>query len=180
VGAFAAGLVLDEVHFKTFKERGQHDLQELITPVSTILVPLFFVLMGVKVNAGAFARLDLLGFAAILTLVAIVGKQICGLAVAERGLNRLSVGVGMIPRGEVGLIFAGIGATLFLPNARGLPEPVVNADTFGVVVIMVIVTTLITPPALKWAMARSKPGGHEETPAAIREMAEDAAERISR
>lgn len=180
VGAFAAGLVLDEVHFKTFKERGRHDLQELITPVSTILVPLFFVLMGVKVNASAFTRLDLLGFAATLVLVAIVGKQICGLAVAERGLNRLAVGVGMIPRGEVGLIFAGIGATLLLPNARGTLAPVINADTFGVVVIMVIVTTLVTPPALKWAMARSKPSRRNETPTAIREMAEDAAERISR
>lgn len=180
VGAFAAGLVLDEVHFETFPERGKHDLQELITPVSTILVPIFFVLMGAKVDLRAFARLDLLGFASVLTLAAIVGKQVCSLAVAERGLNRLAVGLGMIPRGEVGLIFAGIGATLFLPNAQGVNEPVIGAGTFGVVVMMVIVTTLVTPPALKWALARAKEPVTDESTDAIREMAEDASERISR
>lgn len=180
VGAFAAGLVLDEVHFETFPERGKHDLQELITPVSTILVPIFFVLMGVRVDLRAFARPDLLGFAAALTLAAIIGKQVCSLAVAERGLNRLAVGLGMIPRGEVGLIFAGIGATLFLPNAQGVSEPVIGAGTFGVVVMMVIVTTLVTPPALKWALARSKPTETDESTDAITEMAEDASERISR
>ena len=61
----------------------------------------------------------------------------------------------MIPRGEVGLIFAGIGVSLMLPNAQGVSEPVVSAATFSVVVIMVIVTTLLTPPALKWAMGRN-------------------------
>lgn len=180
VGAFAAGLVLDEVHFETFPERGKHDLQRLITPVSTILVPIFFVTMGVRVDLRAFARLDLLGFAATLTMAAIIGKQVCSLAVAERGLNRLAVGLGMVPRGEVGLIFAGIGATLFLPNAQGISEPVIGAGTFGVVIIMVIVTTLMTPPALKWALARSRPPDKDESTDAIREMAEDAAERTSR
>ena len=180
VGAFAAGLALDEVHFETFQERGKQDLQRLITPVSTILVPIFFVLMGLRVDLRAFARLDLLGFALALTLAAIVGKQVCSLAVAERGLNRLAVGFGMIPRGEVGLIFAGIGATLWLPDSAGRSEPVINAGTFGVVVIMVIVTTLITPPALKWAMARAKVSKRDESTGAIREMAEDAAERVSR
>jgi hypothetical protein len=58
----------------------------------------------------------------------------------------------MIPRGEVGLIFAGIGAILWLPGAGGERVPVVDAATFGAVVIMVLVTTLVTPPALKWAM----------------------------
>ena len=154
VGAFAAGLVLDEVHFETFEERGKHDLQELIRPVSAILVPIFFVLMGLRVDLRAFARVELLGFAAALTTAAIIGKQICSLAVAERGLNRLAIGLGMIPRGEVGLIFAGIGATLMLPNAQGVSERVISTETFGVVVIMVIITTLVTPPALKWAMGR--------------------------
>lgn len=180
VGAFAAGLVLDEVHFETFPERGKHDLQRLIAPVSTIFVPIFFVTMGVRVDLRAFARLDLLGFAATLTMAAIIGKQVCSLAVVERGLNRLAVGLGMIPRGEVGLIFAGIGATLFLPNAQGVSEPVIGAGTFGVVIIMVIVTTLVTPPALKWALARSKAPDKDESTDAIREIAEDAAERISR
>lgn len=179
VGAFAAGLVLDEVHFETFEERGKHDLQRLITPVSTVLVPIFFVLMGLKVDLRAFARVELLGFAASLTAAAIIGKQICSLAVAERGLNRLAVGLGMIPRGEVGLIFAGIGATLMLPNAQGVSEPVVGASTFGVIVIMVIVTTLVTPPALKWALARTKQPEKDKSADVFQEIAEDAAERTT-
>jgi len=154
VGAFAAGLVLDEVHFEVFLQRGEQPLEQLLAPVSALLVPIFFVLMGMKIDLRVFARLDVLGFAAALTFAAIIGKQVCSLAVIERGVNRLAIGLGMIPRGEVGLIFAGIGATLVLPNAQGFSEPVIGAATFGAVVIMVIVTTLVTPPALKWALAR--------------------------
>jgi len=156
VGAFAAGLVLEEVHFKPFLERGERNLHDLLSPVTTIFVPIFFVLMGMRVDLRTLANPSILGFAVLLTIAAIVGKQICSLAVAERGLNRLAVGLGMVPRGEVGLIVAGIGATLVLPNSAGVPEPVVNAATFGAVVIMVFVTTLVTPPALKWALARKK------------------------
>ncbi len=155
IGAFAAGLVLDEVHFETFEERGKHDLQQLVAPVGAVLVPIFFVLMGMRVDLRAFARVELLGFAVALTLAAIIGKQVCALVVAERGLNRAAIGLGMIPRGEVGLIFAGLGTTLVLPDAQGTPVPVIDAGTFGVIVIMVIVTTLVTPPALKRALART-------------------------
>ena len=111
--------------------------------------------MGLKVDLRAFGRLELLTFAVALTTAAIIGKQVCSLAVTEKGINRLVVGLGKIPRGEVGLIFAGIGASLTLPAAQGLGEPVVSAATFSVVVIMVIVTTLLTPPALKWAIGKS-------------------------
>jgi Kef-type K+ transport system membrane component KefB len=154
VGAFAAGLVLDEAHFESFRDRGEHRLDELIRPISAVMVPIFFVLMGLKVDLRAFVKPELLGFAAVLTLAAIIGKQVCSLAVLERGINRLAVGLGMIPRGEVGLIFAGIGASLTLPNAQGVSEPVIGAATFGVVIIMVIITTLITPPALKLSLQR--------------------------
>ena len=92
----------------------------------------------------------------MLTLVAIIGKQVCSLAVAERGLNRLAVGLGMIPRGEVGLIFAGIGTTLTLPNVHGLAAPVIGSPTFAAIVVMVVVTTLITPPVLNWALSRKQ------------------------
>jgi Kef-type K+ transport system membrane component KefB len=149
--------------------------------VSTIFVPIFFVLMGLKVDLRAFMRAELLGFAVTLTLAAIIGKQVCSLAVAERGVNRLAVGLGMIPRGEVGLIFAGIGATLMLANANGISEPVINSQTFGVVVMMVLITTLMTPPLLKWSMARTKEELETAPPAdSIREVAEDAAERTTR
>lgn len=156
VGSFAAGLILDEVHYKPRGGRVERDLHDLLQPVSTVLVPIFFVLMGLKVDLRLFAKIDVLGFALVLTLAAIVGKQICSLGVLERGIDRLTVGLGMIPRGEVGLIFAGIGATLFLPTSTGASEPVISSATFNVVVIMVMVTTLITPIALKWSLKRLK------------------------
>lgn len=156
VGAFAAGLVLDEVHYKPTGGRKERDLNDLLQPVSTVLVPIFFVLMGLKVDLRLFTRVDILGLAFALTLAAIIGKQICALGVVERGVNRLAVGLGMIPRGEVGLIFAGIGATLMLPSANGASEPVISSAIFGAVVIMVIVTTLITPIALKWSLGRKR------------------------
>jgi len=167
VGAFAAGLVLDEVHYKPLGARKERELEDLLHPVSTVLVPVFFVLMGMKVDLRFFvpgsavgqpasggSEFGMLGFALVLTLAAILGKQVCSAGVLERGVNRLTIGLGMIPRGEVGLIFAGIGATLMLPNARGISEPVISPTTFGAIVIMVIVTTLVTPPALKWSLGR--------------------------
>lgn len=154
VGAFAAGLILDEVHYKPRDGRTERGLHELLQPVSMALVPIFFVLMGLKVDLRVFSHFDLLGFALVLTLAAIVGKQVCSLGVLERGINRLAIGLGMIPRGEVGLIFAGIGATLMLPNDSGQKEPVIGSGTFGAVVIMIIITTLVTPIALKWSLAR--------------------------
>jgi Kef-type K+ transport system membrane component KefB len=156
VGAFAAGLVLDEIHYRPAGGRQERNLHDLLQPVSTVLVPIFFVLMGLKVDLRLFARLDILGFAALLTVAAVIGKQVCGLAVLERGVNRLAVGLGMIPRGEVGLIFAGIGATLMLPSVAGVVEPVISPATFGAVVIMVIITTLVTPPSLKWSLGRKR------------------------
>ncbi len=142
VGAFAAGLILEEVHFRGFRE--EIHLEQLIKPIATFLVPIFFVLMGVQVRLETFADLAVLGVAAGLTIAAIIGKQICGFGVVEKGLDRITVGVGMIPRGEVGLIFASIG--------KGLK--VIDDATFSAVVIMVIVTTLVTPPVLKLTLAR--------------------------
>jgi Kef-type K+ transport system membrane component KefB len=149
VGAFAAGLILDNVHYKDFLDRGEHTIDELLRPITTFLVPIFFVLMGIRVDLATFGNLNILGFASVLTLAAIVGKQVCGLAVVERGLNRLAIGLGMIPRGEVGLIFAAIGMGLVLNGER-----VVSTSTFSAVVIMVMVTTLVTPPVLKWSLTR--------------------------
>jgi Kef-type K+ transport system membrane component KefB len=142
IGAFAAGLVLEEVHFHGFREEVQ--VEELIKPVSTFLVPIFFVMMGIQVRLETFANLPILGLAAALTLAAIVGKQICGLGVLDHDVDRLSIGGGMIPRGEVGLIFASIGKAL----------NVIDDATFSAVIIMVIITTLITPPIMKWALER--------------------------
>jgi Kef-type K+ transport system membrane component KefB len=151
VGAFAAGLVLDPVHYEDFRDRGEHTIEESLHPITSILVPIFFVLMGIRVDLSNFANIGILGFAAVLTLAAILGKQVCSLGVLEKGLDRLSVGVGMIPRGEVGLIFANIGALLVLKGS-----PIMNNSSYSAVVIMVIVTTLVTPPVLKITLARGE------------------------
>lgn len=149
VGAFAAGMILDEVHYSTFIERGDHRLEELLHPVNLFLVPVFFVLMGIKVDLSTFGDVGVLGLAAVITVAAIIGKMLCWFGVVERGLDRLSVALGMVPRGEVGLIFAGIGAGLILHGHR-----VISGGIFSAVVIMVIVTTLITPPLLKYTLDR--------------------------
>ena len=149
VGAFAAGLILDEVHYRDFLDRGDHPVEELIHPINIFLVPIFFVLMGIKVDLSTFGNVEVLGFAALLSIAAIIGKMICAAGVLEKGLDRISVAVGMVPRGEVGLIFAGIGASLILHG-----QPVISTSIFSAVVIMVIVTTLITPPVLKSTLAR--------------------------
>ena len=112
-------------------------------------MPVFFVLMGLRVDLSVFAQVPVLGFAAVLTLAAIVGKQACALGVLEKGADRVAVGLGMIPRGEVGLIFASIGGTLFLHGER-----VVDDVIFSAVVMMVVITTMLTPPLLVWRMKR--------------------------
>ena len=149
VGAFAAGIVLEEVHYHPFRERGERKVEELLFPITTLIVPMFFVMMGFRVDLKSFASPTVLGFAALITLVAIAGKQICGLGVLERGIDRLAIGVGMIPRGEVGLIFAGMGATLTLAG-----KPILSPTTFSALVLMIMLTTFITPPLLKMAFER--------------------------
>ncbi len=149
VGAFAAGVIMEKVHYAKFTERGEHPLEDLFYPLSTFLVPIFFVHMGLMVDLSTFGNPTILVFAGVLSLAAIVGKQACSLAVLEKGLNKISIGIGMIPRGEVGLIFAKIGHGLMIAGV-----PVVSDSTYSAVVIMVIITTLITPPILKRSLIR--------------------------
>lgn len=146
VGAFTAGLILEPHHYQDLAAKHQHtSLEELLAPLVTIMVPIFFVTMGARVTLEDFTRVELLGFAASLTIAAIIGKQICGLGVREPGLDRIAVGLGMIPRGEVGLIFASIGASMMLHG-----KPLIDSATYGAVVIMVVLTTLVTPPLITW------------------------------
>lgn len=151
VGAFAAGLILENLHYKDFTDRGEHGLEELIRPIAAFLVPVFFVVTGMRTDLRALADPSILTLATALTLAAIVGKQACSLGVIGKGIDRLSVGIGMIPRGEVGLIFANIGLGLSIDGVS-----IINSSTFSAVVVMVIVTTVITPPALKWSFGRRK------------------------
>ena len=151
VGAYAAGLILEDVHYRDFAHREERTLEELMHPVGSLLIPVFFVLMGMRVDLTAFGRPEILGFAGLLTAAAVLGKQACSLGAITPGLDRLSIGIGMIPRGEVGLIFASIGMGLSIGG-----EPVVSDAIYSAVVIMVIITTMATPPALKWSLARGE------------------------
>jgi Kef-type K+ transport system membrane component KefB len=157
VGAFAAGLVLDDVRFKeTYGEerfhqlfvKGEHHIEELLHPITGFLVPVFFVHIGMQVDLSVFGDLSVLGFALALSVAAILGKLACSLGVVRPGLDRISVALGMMPRGEVGLIFAGVGAGLVLHG-----KPVIDQSVLSAVVIMVLITTLITPPVLKYTLS---------------------------
>lgn len=148
VGAFAAGLVLEEVHFEGQVKRGEPPLHESLEPLIALLVPVFFVRMGMLVDVRSFASTSVLGFAALLTIAAVLGKLACALA-TPKGVPRLTVGLGMMPRGEVGLIFAGIGAQLVFAG-----RPVIDAGTYAAAVFMVVATTMATPPLLLWSLRR--------------------------
>jgi Kef-type K+ transport system membrane component KefB len=151
VGAFAAGLILEDVHFKDFKGTESHTLEELVHPISYFLVPIFFVLMGMRTELESFAAPGVLTLAALLCVTAVAGKLVAGLGALGKGLDRFSIGVGMVPRGEVGLIFASIGSQLTIKG-----EKVVDPRVFSAVVVMVIVTTMVTPPVLKWSLNRGR------------------------
>ncbi|MFQ5936868.1 MAG: cation:proton antiporter [Acidiferrobacterales bacterium] len=153
VGAFAAGVILHDGYFRHWGDYRQHrfSIKDLIAPLETILVPIFFVLMGIQVKLETFLDWHVVTMAAGLLVAAIVGKVACGF-VAGRGANRLAIGIGMMPRGEVGLVFASIGKSL----------GVISDALFSAVVLMVIVTTLATPPLLKLTLLRDltpKPTG---------------------
>jgi Kef-type K+ transport system membrane component KefB len=104
--------------------------------------------MGMLVALENFLKPGVMGFALVLTVAAVIGKWVCALG-APRGVSGMTVGLGMMPRGEVGLIFAGIGAQLMLGG-----EPVVNSETYAAAVFMVVVTTMATPPLLLWSLGR--------------------------
>lgn len=142
VGAFAAGLIVCDDHFS---KGSTPTTQELIGPIQSLFAPVFFVLMGMQVNLETFLEVDTLWLAVAFTTVAMLGKLLSGLP-SGKGIDRLSVGIGMIPRGEVGLIFASVG--------KGLG--VITDSVFSAIVIMVIVTTLITPILLKWSLERGQ------------------------
>lgn len=138
LGAFAAGLILAE----TEKRK---ELEEQVIPVADILVPVFFVCVGAKtdlsvLNPAVPTNREGLIIATFLIVVAILGKVITGFVVfGNPDLNKLAIGVGMIPRGEVGLVFAGVG------SASGA----LSEATEAAIIVMVISTTFIAPPLLR-------------------------------
>ncbi len=192
VGAFAAGLILDEVHFRNFdaprirgelmaavadadaqtrervmgvadRSRERH-LEELVAPVGHLVVPIFFLFAGMQVDPAVLADPSAVALALMLTAAGVAGKLVSGLAAGRA--DRWLVGWGMVPRGEVGLIFAFVGKAL----------GVLDDHLFSVIVLMVLGTTLITPPMLALLLRRrcsneaSEAGGAAaaEDPATLR------------
>lgn len=149
VGAFAAGLILESVPMEKYLQAEELSPDKMLHPLSVFLVPLFFVQMGLRIDLASLLRIEVLGLAVGLTVAAILGKQACGVGAIGKNLSRLSIGIGMIPRGEVGLIFAGIGLTLTVKGERILDEAV-----FSAILVMVMVTTMVTPPLLQWSFSR--------------------------
>lgn len=158
IGAFAAGLLLDPYGEDVRARSDEAPLRELLHPLAGLFVPLFFVLMGLQVDAGALAEPSALALGAALTVAAIAGKLACALGVVGQGIRRAPVAFGMLPRGEVGLIFAGVGSTLTVAGA-----PLLDAATFSSIIIMVLVTTLIAPVGLRWSLRarEAAPGGKD-------------------
>jgi Kef-type K+ transport system membrane component KefB len=171
VGAFAGGLVLDPVHFRYFKDpkivsdikilikderedlrhrfqdimnhHAERHIEDIIQPISLFFVPLFFVITGMGVNLATLFDTSILGIALVITIIAFVGKIAAGLVAGK--VNKSLVGWGMVPRGEVGLIFATIG--------KGLG--VVSDELFSVFVILIILTTLLPPPILAYLIRKA-------------------------
>jgi Kef-type K+ transport system membrane component KefB len=150
IGAFAAGLVLEDLHSARFVARGERSLAQQIEPISGFLVPIFFVVMGLRADIRFFARLDTVALAGALTIAAIVGKLFCALG-TRSGVRRLAVAIGMMPRGEVTLIFASLGATLKINGV-----PILDGRGYSALVAVVVLTTILAPISLKWTFASAR------------------------
>lgn len=145
VGAFAAGLILEPEHSQLFVEQEKESLERLLLPLSTIFVPIFFLHMGMQVDLGALISSKALVVGLVLSLAAIVGKMACsaGIISGQDSIDRWAVAIGMVPRGEVGLIFAGLGIGL---KVGGIP--LLDPILYAAIILMVFVTTAMTPPLL--------------------------------
>ena len=143
IGAFTAGLILHDAYFEKWNNDRKCPIciKDLIMPLEVVLVPIFFVLMGIQVKLETFMEPGIIMLASGLILAAIVGKVVSGFG-AYGIKNKIAIGIGMMPRGEVGLIFASIGKSL----------GVLDDALFSAVVLMVVFTTLIAPPLFKMSL----------------------------
>jgi Kef-type K+ transport system membrane component KefB len=149
VGAFAAGLIIKEEYFPTTElchYEGQ-EIHMILAPLEGVFAPVFFVLMGLQVDVTTFLTPQVLITGFVLTLAAILGKLAASLWLGP-GEDKFIVGFGLNPRGEVGLIFASIGKAI----------GVLDSNWFSAIIVVVLLTTLMTPPSLKWAIERRDRG----------------------
>lgn len=169
VGAFAAGLILDAVHFKSFDlpsiakdlqhmrgfdkeektkidhliEKHKHaHVEDLVASIGLLLIPIFFIYTGLQIEFASLLNPQLYIYALIISIAAIVGKVVAGIVAQGSMKEKLLVGVSMVPRGEVGLIFASVG--------KGLGA--IDNTLFSVIILVIIVTTFIAPPVIKFLL----------------------------
>lgn len=165
IGAFAAGLILDPVHFGYFADpelvreletikcadegeqrqletliiRYRHShVEDLIGNLNLIFVPIFFTYTGMQIDIGSLLQPDLYVVAVIISIAAILGKLVAGIAAQGDLHEKVLVGISMVPRGEVGLIFAATGKSL----------GVLSDEIFSVIILVVIITTFVSPPLI--------------------------------
>lgn len=175
IGAFAAGLVLDAVHFNAFadpaiisdlktlqlknsedktamdnviKKHRHANIEDLVNNVGYLFIPIFFVFAGLQIDFGSLLKPELYFTALLISIVAVIGKAVAGFAAPGKLREKLLVGASMVPRGEVGLVFAATGSSI----------GVLNADQFSIVVIVIIVTTFVAPIAIKKIAADTSDG----------------------
>lgn len=139
VGAFAAGLILHPT-------QQRHDIENAATELGHFFVPIFFAAVGAAVDLRALAEPRALLVGAALVVTGVLGKMAAGYAPVRHRGDKLLIGVAMVPRGEVGLIFA----------QMGLATGAITGDLFGAIMLMVLVTTLVTPPLLGMVAARRR------------------------
>ncbi len=154
VGSFAAGLIMDRSGYAKFFVQEHRSIEDLIFPLSEFFVPIFFVHVGMQVNLATFWDPAVIGLGLALSFAGILGKLVCGLGAfgsRNRSLSPLVIGVGMIPRGEVGLIFAMMGLKLKIHG-----HPLFSPQLYSAIIMMIVVTTIITPPLLKLSIDRTK------------------------
>lgn len=139
VGAFAAGLLLDDVKLRHSKGLQVQDFEHVIKPITEFLLPLFFVAIGLQLKVDVLANPSQLLLIFLLMTMAILSKSVCGFMVRSKDCDRLGIGFGMIPRGEVGLIF----------STFALQHNILNDSMYSILVFVVLLTTLIGPVLLK-------------------------------
>ncbi len=139
VGAFVAGVSLGRI-------QDRDDLSRRLAPVSHLFVPVFFLLIGAEARASALADPQALLIVGVLGVVAVLSKVVAGLAVKRGSADRLLVGIGMIPRGEVGVVFATL----------GLASGVLNARAHASLLLVVLATTMVAPPWLRRRIEKSR------------------------
>src|SRR3989338_46454 len=137
VGAFAAGLILERTENK-------HHYEQKIKPVADLFVPIFFIMAGASMDIRLLFKLQTLIITILVLIIALISKVVAGLAVIKTKVSRLIVGIGMIPRGEVGLIFA----------SYGLSNAIFSTQIYSELVVVIMLTTLIAPPLLSLTKKR--------------------------